>query len=181
MGNLGEDDTVFKGEFVIGEQTCIISISIIMPKIIQKIVDQIIAHARREAPDECCGLLAGDKGGLQTAPTITEIYEIKNLPADDPRIAELKIAESRTVRYMMDPKGQIQAMRNMRERNLTMLGIYHSHPHSQAFPSATDVRLAFYPEVFYLIISLEQTAPDLRGFFIIDPKITEAKIEIVQC
>jgi proteasome lid subunit RPN8/RPN11 len=135
---------------------------------------KIINHAKRETPYECCGIIAGVDA------RITEIYEIKNLPSDDPRIAELKIPEDRTVRYMMDPKEQFQALRNMRERNLTMMGIYHSHPHSQAFPSATDVRLAFYPNVFYLIISLAETVPSLRAFFIVDQKITEEKIEIIE-
>ena len=137
----------------------------------------MIVHAKREAPYESCGILAGDvplNGGISL---ITEIYEIKNLPSDDPRIAELKIPEDRTVRYMMDPKEQIQAMRNMRERGLTMMGIYHSHPHSAALPSTTDIRLAFYPEVFYFIISLAQTPPDLRAFFIVGGKTTE---EIIQ-
>ncbi len=125
-------------------------------------------------PYECCGIIAG------VGARVTEIYEIKNLPADDPRIADLKIPPDRTVRYMMDPKEQFQALRNMRERGLTMMGIYHSHPHSQAFPSATDVRLAFYPEVFYLIVSLAQSVPDVRAFFIVDGKITTAEIERIE-
>ena len=145
-----------------------------MPKIIQKIMDQIVDHAKRETPYECCGILAG------AFACITEMYEIGNLASDDPRIADLKIPEDRKVRYMMDPKEQFHALRNMRERGLTMLGIYHSHPHSQAFPSATDVRLAFYPEVFYLIISMADTVPDLRAFFIVDGKITEEKIERIE-
>ena len=131
----------------------------------------MIEHARREAPDECCGILAG-KGAVTT-----EIYEIKNVPSDDPRIIDLKIPTDKTVRYMMDPQEQFQTLRNMRERGLTMMGIYHSHPHSPAIPSVTDIRLAFYPEVFYLIISLSKTVPDLRAFFIVDGETKEEKIE----
>ena len=136
-------------------------------------LDQMIAHAKREAPYEGCGLLAGE-GSLVTA-----FYEIKNLPGNDPRIIELKIPEDRTVRYMMDPAEQFQAIRSMRARGLAMMGIYHSHPHSPAIPSATDIRLAFYPEVFYLIVSLEKRSPDFRAFFIVDKKVTEEKIEII--
>jgi proteasome lid subunit RPN8/RPN11 len=151
-----------------------------MPKIIQTIVDQMLVHAKREAPYECCGILAGRVGCEGIPSPITELYEIKNLSPDDPRIAELKIPEDRTVRYMMDPGEQFCALRNMRERDLAMMGIYHSHPHSAALPSETDIRLAFYPEVFYFIISLAQTVPDLRAFLIVGGKTTEEKIAIVE-
>lgn len=145
-----------------------------MPKIIPTIVDQMIAHAKREVPHECCGILAG------AGDIVTEIYEITNLSSDDPRIADLKIPKDRKVRYMMDPVEQFQAMRNMRERNLAMLGIYHSHPHSSAYPSATDIRLALYPNICYLIISLAEDTPNVRAFFIVDQKITEENIERVE-
>ncbi len=151
-----------------------------MPKIIQTILDQMIAHAKREAPDECCGILAGHVAFAGAEDIVTEIYEITNLSSDDPRIADLKIPKDRKVRYMMNPDEQFQVMRNMRERNLAMLGIYHSHPHSEAYPSATDIRLAFYPNVFYLIISLVEDKPYVRAFFIADQKITEEKIERVE-
>ncbi len=133
-------------------------------------MDQMIAHAKREAPYECCGILAGVEFIFKKK------NEIENLPSDDIRISELDIPEDRTVRYMMDPKEQMQAMRNIRERGLTMMGIYHSHPHSQAIPSKTDIRLAFYPDVFYLIVSLAQETPDLRAYSIINGKTDEEGI-----
>jgi len=162
-----------KGEFQAS------SILIEMPKIIQKVIDQMVTHAKREAPYECCGMLAGRDAVCGAGALITAIYEIQNLPSDDSSIHDLNIPADRTVRYMMDPKEQFQAMRNIRERGLTMMGIYHSHPHSEAVPSETDVRLAFYPEVCYLIISLAKTPPDLRAFFIVDKKITEETIKSV--
>ena len=149
----------------------------------------MIAHAKREAPYECCGILAGYVALAGVAPLAghvalagvgdiaTEIYEMTNISSDDPRIADLKIPKDRKIRYMMDPDEQFQVMRNMRERNVAMLGIYHSHPHSEAYPSTTDIRLAFYPNVFYLIISLAEDTPSVRAFFIVDQKITEEKIE----
>jgi proteasome lid subunit RPN8/RPN11 len=145
-----------------------------MPKIIQSINDEIIAHARSEAPYECCGLLAGEeKRGV-----ITDIYRINNLPSDDPRIVDLNIPSDRRFRYMMDPQGQFIAMKDMRHRGIVMMGVYHSHPHSPAYPSDTDLRLAFYSDIFYFIVSLENDTPDLRAFSIVDNKITEDRIEI---
>jgi proteasome lid subunit RPN8/RPN11 len=153
-----------------------------MIKIIQDVIDKMVTHAKRETPDECCGILAGvvPFAGVAGSSCVTEMYEMSNLPSDDPRIADLKIPTDRAVRYMMDPKDQFNVLRNMRKRNLTMLGIYHSHPHSPAFPSITDVRLAFYPDVFYLILSLMETNIDVRAFFIVNQKITEATIERIK-
>ena len=141
-----------------------------MLKIIKKILDQIIIHAQSESPNECCGLLSGTDG------VITQIDQISNLPSDDPRVADLNIPGDRTLRYLMDPKEQFLAQRRMRDLNLTFMGIYHSHPHSQAYPSATDVRLAFYPDLFYLIVSLAETLPHVAAFSIVDQEIKEEEI-----
>jgi len=136
----------------------------------------MIAHAQLDAPYECCGLLAGEeKGGI-----ITEIYRINNLPSDDPRISDLNIPADRRLRYMMDPEGQFFAMKDMRNRGTMMMGIYHSHPHSSAYPSATDLRLAFYSDIVYFIVSLAENAPDLRAFFIVDNIITEEQIDLAR-
>jgi proteasome lid subunit RPN8/RPN11 len=143
-----------------------------MIKISQGIIDQMISHALSEAPDECCGLLGGQENRVE------EIYRIANLPADDPKIADLKVPADRRFRYVMDPKEQLLAFKMMRREGIELIGIYHSHPHSPAYPSATDVRLAFYSEVCYLIVSLEEKdRPQLRAFRIVDQNITEEKIE----
>ncbi len=143
-----------------------------MIRIAQNIIDDMISHAQSEAPNECCGLLGGQ------GETVDEVYRIANLPSDDPAIAALKVPADRRFRYVMDPKEQLLAFKKMRERETPLVGIYHSHPHSAAYPSATDVRLAFYAEVYYLIISLEdKDRPQVRAFRIVDRKITEEKIE----
>ncbi len=140
----------------------------------KEISDALIAHARAEAPNECCGLLAG------TDKTATEIYKITNLPSDDPSIKNLNVPADRTLRYVMDPKEQITAFKQMREKKTALLAIYHSHTHSEAYPSATDVRLAFYPDVYYLIASLEdKNNPHIRAFTIVDENISETEIEVV--
>ncbi len=137
-----------------------------MLKLPEQIRGALIEQAQKEAPAECCGLLAG------VDDRVTEIYPITNLPSDDPRVADLKVPEDRKYRYIMDPKGQLAAFKHMRAHQLTLLAIYHSHPHSPAYPSATDVRLAVYPEVHYIIVSLMKE-PEIRIFRIVEEQITE--------
>lgn len=131
----------------------------------------MVAHAQTEDPYECCGLLAGKNG------IATEIYKITNLPSDDPSIVDLKVPADRTLRYVMDPKEQIAAFKHMRENDTELVAIYHSHTHSPAYPSETDLRLAFYPDVHYVIVSLEDKKnPHTRAFRIVDEKINEENI-----
>jgi proteasome lid subunit RPN8/RPN11 len=146
-----------------------------MPKIVHTVCDSIIVHAREEAPHECCGLLAGkEETGI-----ISKTYPIANLPSDDPRIVDLDVPADRSLRYMMDPEAQFDAVREMRNNGLLLMGIYHSHTHSVAYPSETDVRLAFYPELTYFIVSLVKGKPDLRAFRIVEEEIVEERIERV--
>ncbi|WP_202882128.1 Mov34/MPN/PAD-1 family protein [Candidatus Manganitrophus noduliformans] len=145
----------------------------VMLQIPKTLIDEMIAHAQAEAPNECCGLLSGKEN------VVSEIYQIGNLPADDPAIADLKVPPDRRFRYVMDPKEQLRAFKAMRKSGTELLGIYHSHPHSPAYPSATDVRLAFYTDTYYLIISLEKEKPEIRTFRIIDQKISEATIAVL--
>lgn len=79
----------------------------------------------------------------------------------------------------MEPKEQFRVFKEMREKGLELLGIYHSHVSTRAYPSFHDVEMAFYPEALYLIISLEDfDHPDIRAFEIRDRKIEERDIEI---
>lgn len=140
----------------------------------QAISEALIAHAHAEDPNECCGLLAGKNG------IATEIYAITNLPSDDPSIKDHHLPADRTLRYVMAPKEQIMAYKRMRENGTEPVAIYHSHTHSPAYPSATDVRLAFCPDLFYLIVSLEKKgAPVLRAFSIVDGEITECTLKLI--
>lgn len=144
-----------------------------MLQIPKTIVDEMIAHAQAEAPNECCGLLAGKEG------VVSEIYKIGNLTEEDPAVVDLKVPPDRRFRYVMDPKEQLRAFKEMRKNGTEILVIYHSHPHSPAYPSATDVRLAFYTDAHYVIISLEKETPEVRAYRIIDQKITEAAIKLL--
>lgn len=126
-----------------------------------QITDAIAAaieeHARREHPAECCGLLSGSNG------LITDIHPVRN-EADKPE-----------TRYFATPEELFAAMRRIREAGQALLGVYHSHPRTPAYPSASDVEMAFYPEAFYFIVSLEPRV-ELRAFKIEDSNIEDVEI-----
>lgn len=126
------------------------------------LADAIVAHARREVPRECCGVLAGPGG------TVVEAFPLTNR-APGNELYETDAAE------LMDLE-----FRTLPSRNWEIVAIYHSHPTSEAFPSATDVALAAWPGACYLICSLElPDRPAIRGFSIVDGAIRERRIEVV--
>lgn len=114
-------------------------------------------HALQARPSECCGLLSG-KDGL-----ITDLHRLRN-GADKPE-----------TRYFATPEDLFAAMRRIREGGQSLLGVYHSHPRTLAYPSASDVEMAFYPEALYFIISLEPQV-ELRAFKIEDSRIDHVQI-----
>ncbi|MBI4321328.1 MAG: M67 family metallopeptidase [Chloroflexi bacterium] len=121
----------------------------------------MIAHAREEKPHEACGLLAGVNGRV--------IKHYRGTNAD----------QNRRVRYSMDPLEQLRAMKEIDDNDWQLLAIYHSHPHSPAYPSPTDVQLAFYPDSIYVIISLaDPERPVVKAFRIVDGIISEEGIEV---
>jgi [CysO sulfur-carrier protein]-S-L-cysteine hydrolase len=121
-----------------------------MLKIKRSIYEAIITHLLSAYPLEACGLLAG-KGNQ-----VTRLYQIKN------------ILQSPTA-YEMDAKQQITAMLDIETNGWSMVAIYHSHPHGPQIPSETDIQLAYYPEAFYVIVSLEnKNKPVFRVFKIQD-------------
>ena len=125
---------------------------------------ELIAHAEADLPNECCGMLAG------AGDTATVAYRAAN-------------TESSPFMYVMDPEEQLRLMEEVDAAGLELLAIYHSHTRSAAYPSRTDVELAFYPSLVYLIVSLADPAdPEIRGFMIRrdapgDEAITEITIE----
>ena len=144
-----------------------------MLTILRPLYETMISHAKAEAPNECCGLLGGRNG------EVTHIYRIRNLEDSD-RIQELKIPRDRTMRYFMDERQMMDAMGNMRDNDLELLIIYHSHPQTEAYPSATDIRLAYYPDSQYLIISLRNShSPEANLFRIVDGKVSPSELKIV--
>lgn len=123
--------------------------------------ERIVAHARRELPRECCGLIGGAAGNA------SELHELTNL-------------EAGVDRYLIDDAEVYRIYREWDDRGFEIVAIYHSHPTSPAHPSATDVSLAFWSEATYLICSLEDPeAPSLRAFRIVDERISEIPISDV--
>lgn len=122
---------------------------------------EIVAHAREEAPRECCGVIAGENGEL------VRLYRTANVAPGN----EL---------YEIDPQALFDfEFREFPERGWELAVIYHSHPRSPAYPSSTDVSLAGWPDAAYVICSLEDPAhPVLRAFHIRDGDITEAAVQL---
>jgi proteasome lid subunit RPN8/RPN11 len=113
--------------------------------------DDIVAHAREEAPREACGLLAGRGGGITRVIRCTNVHPTP------------------TNRYVIDPREQLTAFRAIESGGEELAGIYHSHPVSQPYPSPTDRAEAHYPDVFYVLVSLRTGTPEVRAFRI-DPE-----------
>jgi proteasome lid subunit RPN8/RPN11 len=108
--------------------------------------EAMIAHARDEAPLECCGLLLGAPG------VVEEAVRARNL------------RRSRTS-YLVDPADHFALIRRARKEGRTIVGAYHSHPRSPAVPSPVDLREAQFPDFLYVIVSLvDSRAPDVRGY-----------------
>ncbi len=123
-------------------------------------VQAIFDHCNREYPNEACGILAG------RGTTVEKIY---SLTSENP---------SPTF-YQIDAREQFRVFREMRESGKDLVGIYHSHPAGRAFPSSTDVELAFYPEAVYVIVSLiERKDPCMKGYSIVDGNVTEVPLNI---
>ena len=121
-------------------------------KIPRALVEEMFAHARAAAPEECCGLLGGS-GARALA-----VYPLRNVAAR-PEVA-----------YEAAPAELFEAQRLMRARGEGLVALYHSHPRSaDPAPSAADVRLAFYPEAVYFIIGLDAAGGCLlRAFRIVE-------------
>jgi len=131
-----------------------------MLRIPKGFADSIIEQARSEHPNEACGLLAGNDGAA------TKLYRMTN-------------AERSPVIYRMEPAEQLRVFNDIEEQGLDLVAIYHSHTRSAAYPSATDVQLAYYPEAVYVIVSLaDPDRADLRGFKITDGKVAEIELEV---
>lgn len=127
----------------------------------RSLINQLLHHAQRSGSDEACGLI-GAKGGVPA-----RCYPIANVAAAPQRL------------FSMDPTQQIAAMRTMREGGEELFAIYHSHPDSPPLPSATDLAQANYPDVLYLIISLQTRGVlEMRGFRLKDRAITEIALEL---
>jgi len=126
----------------------------------QQLFDRMIAHCKSVYPHEACGIFSGRNGVAE------KIYEMPNV-------------ESSPVSYMVDPKAQFMAMKEMRENGETMVSVYHSHPQSLPYPSGKDIELAFYSDAVYIIVGLGNIErPEARAYTIREGEVREANIDI---
>ena len=130
-------------------------------KISQSLIDEMVAHAREDLPNECCGMIGGRDGEA------TRVVRIENAAASP-------------LRYEMDPQGQFDGLKAIEGAGDELIGIYHSHTRSAAYPSQTDVNQAVaWPEQVYVIVSLaDPDAPDVKAFTLADLRIADAELDV---
>jgi proteasome lid subunit RPN8/RPN11 len=130
-------------------------------RISQQLVDEMVAHAREDLPNECCGMVGG-RGG-----EATEVVRVVN-------------AAATPLRYEMDPQGQFNALKTIEDGGNELLAIYHSHTKSAAYPSQTDVNQAVaWPDQIYVIVSLaDADAPDVKAYLLKDLRIADVTLDV---
>ncbi len=126
----------------------------------KEVFEAIIAHARQGLPHEVCGYLAGREE------KITKHYELTNLD---------KAADH----FTMSPKEQFAVIKETRQQGLTIKAVYHSHPDTPARPSAEDIKLAYDPDISYVIISLTAPEATVKSFRIQQGEVSSEDISIV--
>ena len=132
----------------------------------------MVAQAKAELPNECCGLLAGqivtEDGSLPATPVgrVIHRYPLVNAAASP-------------VEYLSDARSLFEAVRDMHRLGLDILAIYHSHPTSEPVPSRTDLERSYGEEVLNLIISLKSDGPRVRGWWLRANDFDEAEWQCV--
>lgn len=139
-----------------------------MIRITSTLREQMVEHALREFPNEACGLLAGSLQPLATD---------DGLAASAETFHPMTNADASPVTYRLDPQEQLKVFDAIDEAGLEVVGIVHSHTHSEAYPSETDRKQAFYPEAHYVLVSLQdRNNPVIRAFIIHDGSIDEQDV-----
>ena len=134
-----------------------------MLTISQELVDQIVAHARADHPDEACGVVAGALGSDRPA-----------------RFIAMENAERSPTFYRFDSKEQLRVWREMDDRDEEPVVIYHSHTATEAYPSRTDISYAAEPNAHYVLVSTRDAAQtEFRSYRIIDGQVTEEEVNVV--
>jgi proteasome lid subunit RPN8/RPN11 len=122
---------------------------------------EIVEQGLREFPNECCGVIAANGDGRPV-----KVFPMRN-------------ADASPVTYRLDGTEQLKVFDEIDDNGWTLWAIYHSHTHSEAYPSETDRRLAFYPDAKYLLLSLaDRDEPVLRAFSILDGEVEEEELTI---
>jgi len=130
-------------------------------RIARTLIDEMVAHALEDLPNECCGMVGGSDGEASV------VLPVANAAASP-------------LRFEMDPQGQYDALMAIERGGKELLAIYHSHTKSAAYPSQTDVNQAVsWPDAIWVIVSLEDPdAPDVKGYWLKDWKIADAQLVV---
>ncbi len=128
-------------------------------RIARLLYDEIVEHARADAPNECCGMIASRDGEA------VKVYPAVNAAASP-------------LRYEIDGPEQYRIQMAIDDEGLDLGAIYHSHTRSDPVPSQTDINLAFYPDALYVIVGVAGEPPDVRAFEIRDGQVSEAELRV---
>jgi proteasome lid subunit RPN8/RPN11 len=128
-------------------------------RISRDLLQQMVAHARADAPNECCGMVASRDGEA------VRVYRAENAAASP-------------LRYEIDGAEQYHIQMAIEDAGLDLGAIYHSHTRSAPYPSQTDINLAFYPDALYVIVGLAGEEPAVRAYEIRDGKVAEAELSV---
>ncbi len=124
------------------------------------LLEQMVAQARAEAPNECCGIIAALDGKA------VAVYPATNAAASP-------------LRYEMDGMEQYRIQTAIEDAGHQLGAIYHSHTRTAPYPSQTDINLAFYPEALYVIVGVAGDDPDVRAFRIVRGEVSEQPLEVL--
>lgn len=126
--------------------------------------DAIVAHARRDHPDEACGIVAGPAGSGRAE-----------------RVVEMTNAARSMTQYEFEPAEQLRVYREMDDRDEEAVVVYHSHTATEAYPSRTDVRHASQPDAHYVLVSTrDPRTAELRSYRIVDDVVTEEEVQVTR-
>ena len=128
-------------------------------RISRELLEEIVAHARTEAPNECCGMVAARDGRA------VRVYPATNAAASP-------------LRYEIEPHDQYRIEMEIDDSGLELGAIYHSHTRSAPYPSQTDVNLAFHPQALYVIVGLADEEPHVRAYRIVEGRIEDATLTV---
>jgi proteasome lid subunit RPN8/RPN11 len=129
-------------------------------RIPREMYEQMIEHAREEAPNECCGMIATRDGQA------INLYRATNAAASP-------------LRYEIDGAEQYRIQMQIYDSDLELGAIYHSHTRTEPAPSQTDINLAFYTDALYVIVGLAAGEPDVRAFTIRAGQVAQAELVVV--
>jgi [CysO sulfur-carrier protein]-S-L-cysteine hydrolase len=131
-------------------------------RVARGVYDAMIAHALEERPFECCGLLAGTDSEIVRCDRATNA------------------ADYFGIRYAIDPREYMRLDREIDDADLNVIGVYHSHPYTRAYPSATDTGHAFEGMVYVIVSLRDFLAPEVKAFTVVGGQVFEQPIEVVE-